>query len=322
MRRSSSRLLETFQRSRVGRFVGKFLDDRGIELAMVVAWGTLSTVFPVLLGITSMAGLLLQDPARSGQVSGVLLQLVPAEAAAPLSAILDDTRRNAGGLGIIGIVLLLFNGSNLFSNMESVFNRAYHVPDRPFLADRLTSVWMLLIVITLALVSTLAYSLGGFLGTASDALLGMLPVHVPGSGLAALLLGYVVSIVSAGIMFLLLYTILPNKRQSVKQALPGALTAALLFFVILQAFPLYTLVFGKGFETYAVFGMLLLLMFWTFLLGIVLVLGAELNAFLEGLGPAVVPGGQRLDAAEGHTVPDPPLLRIRPAARRRRSRRH
>jgi uncharacterized BrkB/YihY/UPF0761 family membrane protein len=66
-----------------------------------------------------------------------------------------------------------------------------------------------------------------------------------------------------------------------RQVLPGALLAAALFFVLLQVFPLYTTLFGQGFATYAAFGVFLLLMFWTYLLGIVLVLGAELNAFLE-----------------------------------------
>jgi hypothetical protein len=54
-----------------------------------------------------------------------------------------------------------------------------------------------------------------------------------------------------------------------------------LFFVILQVFPLYLALFGRGFQAYAAFGVFLLLMFWVYLLGIVLVLGAELNAFLE-----------------------------------------
>jgi hypothetical protein len=43
-------------------------------------------------------------------------------------------------------------------------------------------------------------------------------------------------------------------------------------------------VFGKGFQAYAAFGVFLLLVFWLYLLGLVLVIGAELNAFLEEPG--------------------------------------
>jgi len=314
--------VERVQRSAVAQFAQKYMNDRGMDLAMVVAWGTLSTIFPVFLGITAIAGLVLRDPARAGQVNNLMLRLVPSEVATPLGAILDDTVRNAGGLGLVGIVLLLFNGSNLFSNMGSVFNRAYNVPDRPFVNDRLWSIAMLVIVIALAVISALAYGMGGFFGTASDDILGALPFPVPGRGFLAELLGYALSIVSASIMFLLLYRILPNKRQTVRQALPGALMAAILFFLLLQLFPLYTHLFGKGFETYAVFGMFLLLMFWTFLLGIVLVLGAELNAFLEmNQRPSAAPDGAKFVSRDGHRGPDVPRPPLRRPERRRRSRR-
>ncbi len=273
--------IAALQHSRVGGFAQKFMDDRGIDLAMLIAWGTLSTVFPVLLGITAFAGLLLQDPARSARITGTLLQLVPAEAAQPLAAILDDTQRNAGAAGLVGLGLLLFNGSNLFSNMAAVFSRAYHVPDRDFVGDRLMSIFMLVVVTALLVISAAAYSLGNVLGTASDVLFRVFPFEVPGRGLAGLVIGYLASIGSALLTFLLLYRILPNKRQSFRQVLPGSLMAAVLFFLLLQLFPLYTTIFGAGFAAFAAFGVFLLLMFWTFLLGIVLVLGVELNAFLD-----------------------------------------
>ncbi|MGI9149593.1 MAG: YihY/virulence factor BrkB family protein [Chloroflexota bacterium] len=272
------------QHSKVGQFAQKILDDRGVDLAMLIAWGTLSTVFPVLLGVTAVAGVLLQDPERSARIVSTLLQLVPAEAAQPLAAILDDTQRNAGAAGLVGLGLLLFNGSNLFANMESVFDRAYRVPDRDFVGERLMSLFMLLIVTLLLLVSAAAYSLGSLLGTASDVVFHALPFEVPGRGLAGLVIGYATSIGSALLTFLLLYRILPNTQLSFRHVLPGSLMAAVLFFLLLQLFPLYTTFFGAGFATYAAFGMFLLLMFWTFLLGLVLVLGVELNAFLDARG--------------------------------------
>ncbi len=279
--------LAALRQSGLGRFAAKFLADEGMDLATLIAWGTLSTIFPVLLGITAMAGVLLRDPERSARLSTTLVQLVPAEAALPLGAILEDARRHAGTWGIVGLVLLLFNGSNLFANMQSVFDRAYRVPHRGFVGARLISLFMLVLATALLLLSVVAYSLGGLLGSASDAAARALPFEVPARGLAGLLIGYAVSILSALLTFLLLYRVLPNKRQTFAQVLPGALLATGLFFVLLQVFPLYTTLFGRGFEAYAIFGMLLLLMFWTFLLSVVLVLGAELNAFLDSPSDSV-----------------------------------
>src|SRR5205823_13793695 len=53
-----------------------------------------------------------------------------------------------------------------------------------------------------------------------------------------------------------------------------------LFFVISLVFPIYLKLFPPN-QAYAVFGAFLVFTFWLYLLGIVFVLGAELNAFLE-----------------------------------------
>jgi uncharacterized BrkB/YihY/UPF0761 family membrane protein len=70
-------------------------------------------------------------------------------------------------------------------------------------------------------------------------LIGSLPIAVPVGPVLGRLIGWIISIASAILMFLLLYKILPNKPQGWKQTLPGALMAAVLFFVLLQLFPLY-----------------------------------------------------------------------------------
>ena len=53
--------LVAFQRSRARLFIKKVLDDQVPNLGALVAWGTLSTLLPLLLGMLSLAGLLLRD---------------------------------------------------------------------------------------------------------------------------------------------------------------------------------------------------------------------------------------------------------------------
>ncbi len=268
--------LAAFQNSRAGQFAKKVMDDRAPNLAVLLAWGTLNTLFPLVLGILAIAGFILRDPQRLDQLTGTLFAVLPEEAAAALSKILTTTRESAGAASVVSIVLLLFSGSNFFANMEMVFDIVYHVQDRNIVMQRLLAVVMLLIVTALLLISTTAYGLGN--------LIGSLPIGLPVGPVLGRIVGWSISIVSAIVMFLLLYKVLPNKSQGWRQTLPGALAAAVLFFVILQLFPLYMALFGKGFQAYAAFGVFLLLMFWLYLLGLVLVIGAELNAFLEEPG--------------------------------------
>src|ERR671935_2093981 len=119
--------------SRPGQFFTKLLQDEVPNLAALLAWGTLTTLLPLLLGILSIAGLLLRDPKRLDQLYGLLLGSIPQEAAQPIRGALDNVRATAGTAGLISLLLLLYNGSRLFATMQTVFNRAYYVDNRNFL---------------------------------------------------------------------------------------------------------------------------------------------------------------------------------------------
>jgi membrane protein len=285
--------LAAFQRSRAGQFVKKAMDDRVPNLAVLLAWGTLNTLLPLVLGMLAISGFVLRDPQRLDQLSGALFSLAPGQAASTLRDILSSTRDSAGAASIISVLLLLFSGSNFFANMQMVFNLAYHVEDRNFILQRVLAIVMLLLATALMLVSTTAYGLGN--------LIGSLPIGVPVGPVLGRVVGWSVSILSAVILFALLYKILPNKPQGWRQTLPGALLATVLFFVILQVFPLYLAIFPPN-QAYAAFGVFLLLMFWVYLLGIVLVLGAELNAFLEEPGRSTALAETKARAEKGQVA--------------------
>src|SRR4030088_2600126 len=104
--------LEAFQRSRGGLFVKKVMADQAPNLAALLAWGTLSAILPLILGVLSVAGLVLRDPQRLDQVYTTRLRLVPAKPAGPLGDALQSVREaSAAPAGIFAIVLLLINGS-------------------------------------------------------------------------------------------------------------------------------------------------------------------------------------------------------------------
>jgi membrane protein len=265
--------LAAFQRSRPGQFLKKFSDDKATNLAQLLAWGTLATLLPLVLGMLSLAGLVLRDSQRLDQVYNTLVYLVPQEAAGPLTAALDSIRQTAGaGVGIVGLVLLLFNGSGFFANMASVFDQVFHVQDRNFVMQRLVSILMLIITTVLLVVSTVAVGFGSIV----DAL----PFALPFGPLLGKVISWSISILSVVLLFVLLYRVLPNKPQTWSQSLPGALAATGLVFVISQVFPLYVALFPPN-QAYAVFGIFLVFSFFIYLLGIVFVVGAELNAFLQ-----------------------------------------
>ena len=278
-----------FQQSPTGRFTKKLGEDRVGDLAALLAWGTLNTLFPLLLGLLAVAGLVLRDPHTLDAVKSKILEAFPQDVAGIVGKVLQDTLNSAAVLGILGVALLVWNGSGFFVRMQSVFNRVHHVPDRGFVGQRVVGLAMLVIAAVLLVFSATSYGAANVLVSASDMVFQYVPFEIPGRGLLGGFIGWSLSIVSAITLFLVLYKVLPNKPRTWKQAVPGAFAATVLYFIIMQIFPLYMSFFGKGFQTYAIFGIVLLMMFWSYLLGLVLVLGAELNAFLEGPELAVQP---------------------------------
>jgi membrane protein len=298
--------LDAFQRSRAGLFVKKVMDDQAPNLAALLAWGTLSAILPLILGVLSVAGILLRDPQRLDQVYNTLLVLVPSQTAGPLGDALQSVRQaSAAPVGIIAIVLLLVNGSSFFSNMASVFDQAYHVESRNFLMQRVVAMVMLMITTILVVIATLAAGLTSVIGT--------VPLGLPIGPVLARVLGWSISIVSAFLFFLLIYKVLPNAKQGWRDVMPGTLLSSVLLLVISQIFPLYVVFFPPN-HAYAVFGVFLVFTFWLYLLGFVLVLGAELNAFLQEPARSVALAEATAAAQRGQAAYDRQTGKVRAEA--------
>jgi membrane protein len=272
---SVSAALSRLRASPPGQFGQKFLDDRALSLASLVAWGMLNTFLPLLLGILALVVLVLGDSPAAAAAEAMLLAALPAAAGTIVRDSLAAIEQAAGVAGLVGLGLLLFNGSNFFVSLESVFDLAYHVPERHPVTQRLVSLAALLVLAGLVLLAAAAAAAGGVFGQSVTAALPRLGAVVD-AGLAT-----AVSMAGLVAAFVLMYWRLPNAGVSLRQALPGALAAAALFVVVLRVFPLYVALFGQGFSVYAAFGTVLLFMFWLYIVGVILVGGAELNAYLR-----------------------------------------
>ncbi len=251
------------------------MDDRGLTLASLLAWGILNTFLPLLLGILSLIGLLLGDSSQALAAENRLLAVLPETVSTLVRDSLAAIERSASGAGLISLGLLLFNGSNFFVTLESVFDLAYHVPERNVVTQRVVSFAALFAVTALLLVNTAAAILGGALGQSLTAYIPSLAAAIDAG------LGTFISITALVVMMILMYWLIPNRRQNLVHALPGAGLTSIALLLIVRIFPIYVALFGGGFSVYAAFGTILLFMFWLYIVGVVLVAGAVLNAFLE-----------------------------------------
>lgn len=271
-------LIDRLKRSGPGRFAAKYGADRADDGAILIAWTALFSLFPLIIGLLAVLGLFLRDPGRAHALGNAIQTQFPSEVAELLS-FLQETRDISGWLGLISVAGLLWSGSAFFGAMAQVFNRFYGVGDRGFVWQKLMAFGMIFVYVVMILITVLASGVPTFLVGLSQ----QLPFQVPGFALG---IGWLVSVATAVVTFLVLYRVVPNASLQLRDVWRGAVLAGVLFVILNQVFPLYLQMFGGGFAAYKALGLFLLLMTWFYLLARIIVLGAELNAFLAGRGAA------------------------------------
>ena len=273
-----SLLIDRFYRTPVGRFAAAWGELRAGEGAVLIAWQLLFSLFPLVVGMLSIAGLVLRNPQRQAALAASISSQFP-EQAGDLLGFITETRELGGIFGIISVLGLLWSGSNLFGIMATVFDRFYGAKDRSFVAGKLIAFVMMAVYAVLVSVSVASTSVSGVIVSYSR---DLLPLASP---FLTLLIGWAISLASAILMFLVLYRVVPNARVRLWHVWKGAVVAGVLFVLLTQMFPLYLQLLGGGFAAYKALGVFLLLMTWFYFLGMILCLGALLNALDAGLCP-------------------------------------
>jgi len=290
-----------------GRVVRKFIADNGPSQAILIAWNTLFSIFPIVLAMATVLGLLLASAGvKADAIYQAVLAIVPDEQGRSQAlAGLEAVKQRSGLFLVIAVVGFVWSGSSLFGAMEQSFNLIVQTRSRPFVRQKLTGVLMMVLFTVLA---------GVAIGTSAVLpLLKQLPVVPPAWTQSATLyvIQPVIGVLSGVLLFGTLYYVVPNRRQRLREVLPGALLAGIAFYLLTLLFPLY-LSFNKGLNAYgASFAFLFIVMTFFYFLGLITMLGAELNAVLYP-----VPTEQAAAAGRGRRAPAaPPRSEAAPAPR-------
>ena len=245
------------------------------HLVAIVAFNGLVALAPTLLLLAAVAGLVLRDAgALTAAVQAILWALPATEARDALEAALA-ARRHSGWIGALSLLGFAWIGTNFADALAHCLNRVHGVPDCGYVCTRRRGFAVVLGAAALFLLAALAAGVPTlFVGRD----LGPYFATWALAGVRGQLLGYGVALAAAAALFLLLYRVLPNAGQRLRDVWPGALVAAALFVALGQAFPLYLRLIGGTNRYGAVFGLVSLLVTWFAALGHVLLFGAYVNA--------------------------------------------
>ncbi len=252
--------------------------DEAIPLAGNIAFRTLFSLFPFLIFLTALAGFFGNDDLAEGVVT-FLLGVAPAELVKPLvpeiRSILTVPRT---GLLSLSAVLTIWSAMGGVDSVRVGLNRAYDI--RETRSALLLYLWNVVFVIGAA-VFLLAFA---FLIVFAPVALTVIEIYAPGfrDHLVTLeQVRYPVAILLLTIGLLICHRMLPAKRLSILEVLPGVVLTVIVWVLMSSAFSIYLVNFNTFASTYASLSGLFAAMFFLYLAALVLILGGEVNRVLE-----------------------------------------
>lgn len=256
------------------RFIGKVSKDNVGLLASVVAWNTLTSLVPILIGLTAISGLILQgQPSlRHSVVTHLSAALKGVLTSTDLDNMVRTTTQHSGLFGVIGILGVLWGGSNVGGAMSTVFQAVFEVGGRNVVKEKLLDIAMIFVMTILMLII--------IIGTTAGALIHRLASGFPLSGAMTFVVGVVISILAGFILFSAIYIAFPNTqpRLKVTNVWIGSLIAAMLFEALTFIWPIYSK-FAHFQRFGAVLFPILLLTAWIYFFSMIVVIGGEFVAY-------------------------------------------
>jgi membrane protein len=255
-------------RVRKRALVQKFFADRGTHLAAMIAYFALVSFVPLVFLALALLGLSHRADASDFFVTE-LKRAFPGSSLASILKLVHRVQDNAAALGIIGAVGLLWSSLSLFSALESAFNIVYGRPNRSFLHGKGLAAGLMVG----SLVALFASLVVGAIGV--DALKRTEPGLV-GSRPVAYSVSIFVSLAGIFLFLLIVYRLLTNAPVTIRDALPGAVMAAIVLEASFQVLPTFVRLASVN-VTLRVLGGPAILLLWMYLMANVIVFGAELN---------------------------------------------
>lgn len=275
----------SFKRARdlFGIVYEELFRTRAFTMAAAISYYFLLALVPLLIFLSAMLGYL-PIPNLFDQLLDILAVLVPPQAMEMVQRILASLLApHRGGLLSFGLLSYLWSASGGFAALIEALNVAYDVEkERSWWRDRLQALLLTFTTGGLILLGLLMIIAGPHFG---HLLTELFPIP-QGFGDIWPVLRLVTIFVTFVVAIEIQYYLAPNRKQQFMETLPGALVAVLGIFLCSAGLAYYFGHLANYSKTYGSLGAVIILMLWFYMVALLFVVGAELNAELLKLQAA------------------------------------
>ena len=259
----------------------EFSDDQCTDLAAALTYYGVLAIFPAVLALSAILGLVGQSEKSVQTVLDVISPLVSEDALGTIEPTLLElaSSQTAGWALLLGAVLALWSASGYVGAFARAMNRIYEIGEgRPFW--KLRPVMLLVTLVAIALVALvllmlvvsgpLAQSIGDQIGLGDQA------VQVWNIAKWPVMLLAVIVIVA------ILYYATPNVQQpKFRWVSVGAVVAIVIWMIASAGFAFYVANFASYNKTYGSLAGVIVGLVFLWLTNVALLLGAEIDSELE-----------------------------------------
>ncbi len=261
-------------------FINKFNYDWALSLASGLAFNLMVATIPIIIAILALAGFIFGglNPSIQEQLIQQIQQIFPPPIPSQeiIGLALNTLNMDAGVLGLIAVVMAIIGGSGLFVAMEGQLDIIYQIRTRDIIRQYIMAFGMLLVFVILTPFMLFASSIPGILHSFAQKT-SLSQTQIVSSGIGFELFTIFCGFLATWILIEIIYLVVPNQHISFRQSWFGALLAAVATQAYLQLFPFYVTHFLSGYTGTVGFAIIFIFFFYFF--AVILLGGAEVNAF-------------------------------------------
>jgi membrane protein len=272
----------------VKKTVREIGEDRIPSLAAETAYYFFFSLFPLLLFLTPLLGLLGNGQQMMESLLSHLSATLPPDTLSLLRRTLSEIITSSGNAGImsLGALLAAWSGSNIFGALMDALNVAYDVSEtRPLWKRLLLRLGCLLVSGAVVVAATLVFLDGERIARWVGNAIGLGPASVA----ALTVVEFLVAVALVVCLVAAIYKLLPNVQQRWPHVWIAASLATVLWIVATLVFRLYVQHFGNYNKTYGAIGGVILLLTWMYYSMFVVLVGGELASELHHGSGAIDP---------------------------------